>query len=179
MRLVYFFFLLVSTQIFADEQLPKVYFSAKIGKEEYRKENSVLSEVFFHKDLFRVFMPQELFIPHLDFAEIERCSYEADKAAIDWCDFLFLAAPYGRDCSWEVGYAAGKEKYIVAYLNDESFKNDTMVMCSAHLIVTDLKHVFDQLTRDPRTARKSVLIDRNSKDLHDLVMPRLRLHKGS
>lgn len=53
-----------------------------------------------------------------------------DVAAIIACDELWLVGDYGRDCSWEIGYAMGLGKRVVVWrdkTNKEKFDSDWMV----------------------------------------------------
>jgi len=148
-----------SDQMSIKVDLPlKVYFAAKMSKDEYRQANVKTLEKYLNKPTFRVFMPQNITVPELTFSTVEKCGYEADRAAIGWSDILFLSSPYGKDCAWEVGYASGLNKFIIAYVTETVSINDTMVINSVHLIITDQKNTYNQLLKDDRTAKKSFLM---------------------
>jgi nucleoside 2-deoxyribosyltransferase len=165
-----------SAQMSIKVDLPlKIYFAAKMSKDEYRKANIKTLEKFLNKPIFRVFMPQNITVPELSYSRIEKCGYEADRAAIDWSDILFLSSPYGKDCAWEVGYASGLNKFIVANVTDTSSINDTMVISSVDLIITDQKNIYDQLLKDDRTAKKAFLMT-SSDSFTDVCMPLYYVH---
>ena len=134
------------------EQL-KVYFSAKLSKTEYQEINTKISNSIFN-DKYNVFLPQDFIIPKLDNSFVEKCAYYVDKEAIDWADIVFLRSPYGKDCSWEVGYAKGKNKFLVGFFQDKDSINDSMVTSSLDVIITDNKDIMTALKSDKRTKDK-------------------------
>ncbi len=165
-----------SDQMSIKVDLPlKVYFAAKMSKDEYRQTNLKTLEKFLNKPTFRVFMPQNISVPELTFSTVEKCGYEADRAAIGWSDILFLSSPYGKDCAWEVGYASGLNKFIIAYVTEPSAINDTMVINSVHLIITDQKNLYNQLLKDDRTANKSFLMT-SPDSFTNVCMPLYYVH---
>lgn len=162
-----------STQGFSQEEKQvrekiRVYFSAKVSKPHYQEFNLEIRKKIFNK-AYQVFMPQSLFIPELEFATIEKCAYEADKSAIDWSHIVFLLSPYGKDCAWEIGYAKGKNKFIVGFLSDKESINDTMVMGSLDLVLTDDPEIMSILAKDYRTKEKSLYL--GDKPFDELVKP--------
>lgn len=165
-----------SAQMSIKVDLPlKIYFAAKMSKNEYRQANVKTLEKYLNKPTFRVFMPQNITVPELTFSKVEKCGYEADRAAIDWSDILFLSSPYGKDCAWEVGYASGLNKFIVAYVTETAAINDTMVISSVDLIITDQKNTYNQLLKDERTAKKSFLMT-SSDSFTNVCMPLYYVH---
>ena len=53
-----------------------------------------------------------------------------DVKAIDACDELWVVGRYGRDCSWEIGYAMALGKKVVFWLdhtNKRRFQSDWML----------------------------------------------------
>ncbi|MEM8727580.1 MAG: nucleoside 2-deoxyribosyltransferase [Chlamydiota bacterium] len=145
------------------ERKTRVYFSARVSKPQYQQFNLDIRDKIFNEN-YQVFMPQSLFIPELDFETIERCAYEADKAAIDWSDIVFLLSPYGKDCAWEIGYAKGKNKFIIGFLSDRESINDSMVIGSLHLAVTDDPEIMSVLATDGRTKDKCLFLKEGSFD---------------
>ena len=89
------FLLFLCNIAFSQERKVQLYFSAKVSKPCYQKTNLEICKTVFDND-FQVFMPQNIFIPELEFDMLEKCAYEADKAAIDWSDIVFLLSPYGK-----------------------------------------------------------------------------------
>lgn len=44
--------------------------------------------------------------------EDRRHHVEVDVAMIQYCDEVWVIGAYGRDCSWEMGYAMGLNKHV-------------------------------------------------------------------
>jgi nucleoside 2-deoxyribosyltransferase len=149
--------LTISNNVIADTEKKqykfKVYFSAKLSKPEYQAINTKISNSIFN-DKYDVFLPQDFVIPKLDHSFVEKCAYYVDKEAIDWADIVFLRSPYGKDCSWEIGYAKGKNKFIVGFFQDKESINDSMVTSSLDVIITDNKDIMTALKSDKRTKDK-------------------------
>ena len=135
----------------------KVYFAARLSQPEYRENNLLMYQKMFNNN-YNVFLPQDIIIPKLEYSMVQTFSYLIDKAAIDLSDIVFLLSPYGKDCSWEIGYARGKNKFIVAFLVDTESVKDTMVMGALNLIITDNPEIMNFLTNDYRTKNKCILI---------------------
>lgn len=56
---------------------------------------------------------------------------ETDVAMIQYCDELWVVGEYGRDCSWEIGYAMGLGKRVVIWRDDSN----------KHLIAQDWMYI--------------------------------------
>ena len=82
---------------------------------------------------------------------------------------MFLLSPYGKDCAWEIGYAKGKNKFIIGFLSDKESIGDSMVIGSLHLAVTDDPEVMSILAKDDRTKDKCLFLGEESFD--NLVKP--------
>lgn len=154
---------------FAQEPI-KVYFSAKVKSTKQKEINKRLEARFFSTKNSEVFLPQE----HLKYqleahGNDQYASYSMDKNAINWCDILFLVSPYGKDCSWAVGYAQAINKFTVVYLTEKESINDLLVINSADIIATDNKEVYKQLLGNPSLAKKSLFIFENNNFEETLI----------
>lgn len=80
--------------------MKKIYICSSCRKENYEYVDSLLKRLNALNSYF-IFRPQ--------FGQLEdKEKYGTiDATAIENCDELWLIGDYGRDCSWELGYAAG------------------------------------------------------------------------
>jgi nucleoside 2-deoxyribosyltransferase len=54
---------------------------------------------------------------------------ETDVAMINWADEIWVLNEYGRDCQWEIGYAAGIKKPVIVFrdeFNRDKLEHDWM-----------------------------------------------------
>lgn len=74
--------------------------------------------------------PVDVFLPRGTDPSKMMETVREDLDAINACDELWLVGDYGRDCSFELGYAIAIGKKIVAWLDDtnrEKFNSDWMI----------------------------------------------------
>ncbi len=93
----------------------------------------------------------EIFAPHLKEAELKDPKdpleiYDLDILGMDSADICVTVAPYGKDCSWEMGYFAGAGKPIFMYVpNLRSVPLDEWMVCGGlSVIITDNTEVFEK-----------------------------------
>ncbi len=103
----------VKALIRGPEETTGVYLSSRV-REETMRMNIRMGELFVEHSGFAIFLPHTI-SPQEHHEEIEeaiyrRCVEEIDRSKV----LLLLADAYGRDCAWEVGYARGKGKFVVA-----------------------------------------------------------------
>lgn len=171
MKQVVMYLVLLCAPILISAQEPlKVYFSAKVKSSKQQEINKRLQARFFSTKNSQVFLPQE----HLQYqleahGNDHHAIYSMDKDAINWCDILFLVSPYGRDCSWTVGYAQAINKFTVVYLTEAESIKDTLVISSADLIATDNPTVYEKLLEHQSLANKSLFIFENNNFEETLV----------
>lgn len=68
--------------------------------------------------------------PYLEQSGNKLGHVEVDVAMIHHCDELWVVGEYGKDCSWEIGYATAIGKPIVVYrdkTNAKALENDWML----------------------------------------------------
>ncbi len=162
-------FSLAPTTTFAKEPI-KVYFAAKVRSQKQQEINKRLQDRFFSTKNSEVFLPQEHLQSHLKaHHNNNHASFSMDKDAINWCDILFLVSPYGKDCSWTVGYAEAIDKFTVVYLTESDSLDDVLVISSADMIATDNKQVYDKLLKHPALSKKSLFIFENDNFEESLI----------
>lgn len=111
---------------------PKLYLSAKVSEPFHTFNNTVARLLSEHFDVF---------VPHLyesgeqDHTKVKPVVYERDIEAMQGADLAVLLAPYGRDCSFEVGwFTANRIPYYVYGSLDQSWKRDLMIKGGAEYI---------------------------------------------
>jgi nucleoside 2-deoxyribosyltransferase len=111
---------------------PKLYLSAKISTPYQEFNNSIAELLSEHFDVF---------VPHLyesgesDHTKVKPIVYERDIEAMQGANLAILLAPYGRDCSFEVGwFAANRIPYYVYGNMDQSWRRDLMIKGGAEYI---------------------------------------------
>lgn len=111
---------------------PKLYLSAKVSEPFHTFNNTVAGLLSEHFDVF---------VPHLyesgeqDHTKVKPVVYERDIEAMQGADLAVLLAPYGRDCSFEVGwFTANRIPYYVYGSLDQSWKRDLMIKGGAEYI---------------------------------------------
>ncbi len=65
-----------------------------------------------------------------DTLEGRRNHVEIDIAMLQYCDEIWVLGAYGRDCSWEIGYAMGIKKSVRILVDDtnaHTIENDWML----------------------------------------------------
>ena len=67
---------------------------------------------------FEVFKPQSLNPHNKDHRELERFVFQACIGAMTKSDLGLFLAPYGKDCSWEVGWYSCSNKTIIGYFDN-------------------------------------------------------------
>ncbi len=96
-----------------ERKTPRVYLSSKVRIDAIEGNNRI-GELLKSGEVFEIFLPHTISPPQhhekIDEAVYKKCVDEINNARI----LLLLADSYGIDCAWEVGYARGIEKYIVA-----------------------------------------------------------------
>lgn len=120
---------------------PKVYLCARVSDDAHVINNKVA-------DMLSPFF--DVFVPHQKEAELRQPKdpieiYKLDVSAMNDADICVAIAPYGKDCSWEMGYVAGQKKPVFMYVPDmESMPlNEWMISGCVSVIITDDDEVFD------------------------------------
>lgn len=72
------------------------------------------------------------FIPPIGQLSDKKLGAQLDKTMIELCNEMYVFGNIGRDCAWEIGYAAGLNKPITIFIDDSnkaSFDDDWMTVC--------------------------------------------------
>ncbi len=119
----------------------KVYLCARVSKDAHEINNRVSELLSPHFDVF---------VPHQKEAELKHPKvpmeiYQLDVDAMLAAAICVTIAPYGKDCSWEMGHFAGQGKPIFMYVpNLESVPTaEWMISGGTSVIVTDNLDVFE------------------------------------
>src|SRR6266481_42803 len=94
--------------------------------------SSLRAEVYAHvsKVLAVVTTDEKIYRPQAGPAENRDSIVESDCYAIEHCDELWVIGEFGRDYSWEIGYAMGLGKIVkifVDYTNSHFVEKDWMI----------------------------------------------------
>lgn len=104
---------------FMETRMKKAYICSSLRLENHTKVTKLLEQ-----------LPPAIHLrPYLDQQGNKMGHIEADVAMINWADEIWLVGDYGRDCQWEIGYAAGIKKKVVVFLDDtnrEKLEHDWM-----------------------------------------------------
>jgi len=129
----------------------RIYISSTINNDT-KVHNEEIAQLLEHAGLFDVCLPQNE-IPSVHHAELERWAPRYCVRYIDRADLVLLVIDsYGKDCSWEIGYAFGLRKPIVGYASDvinfERHKEDWMVKNAISCIMTTSWSILQSCRRD-------------------------------
>src|SRR3989344_9616766 len=103
----------------------KVYLIARISEDAHSRNNEVSDSLDSRIELFK---PQEHNPYNLDHRKFGPDVFETDVKAMSESDIGLLLTPYGRDCSWEVGWYSKSDKPVVACVeNRTEWLKDWMV----------------------------------------------------
>jgi nucleoside 2-deoxyribosyltransferase len=137
---------------------PKVYLCARVSNDAHKTNNEIC-------DLLSPFF--QVFAPHKKEAELRSIKdpveiYNLDIEGMNSADICVTIAPYGKDCSWEMGYFVGRGKPIYMYVPTVDALPDKEWMISEGLtvIITDCEKVARKAARSD--FNYTVLYSRNS-----------------
>lgn len=93
--------------------------------------SSLRPEVYAHVTDLLKRLPKAIHMrPYATDASQKLAHVETDVAMIKHCDEVWVVGEYGRDCSWEIGYAAGIGKPVTVwedYTNAKHISDDWML----------------------------------------------------
>lgn len=129
----------------------RVYISATIDRHT-RATNKKIADVLTKDGTFSVYLPQT-FVPDMDHAKLERWAPEYCKKYINHADIILLVIDnYGKDCSWEIGFACHASKTIVGFASDpmgfERHRKDWMIKNELHCVITTSHQILKLCRRD-------------------------------
>ncbi len=134
----------------------KVYLIARVSVDAHEHNNRICSYLDERIDIFK---PQSIIPMGLKHEEFQRTVFQACMDRIRRSDVGLLVAPYGNDCSWEVGYYSNSNKLIVAYVEDDIlFLKDWMIKGGLDFVITSSKLSSEKLKKDPILYDKVVLL---------------------
>ena len=120
---------------------PKVYLCARVSKDAHEMNEKIMDSLSPYFDVFA---------PHKKEAELEQPKdpvkiYNLDLDGMDNAEICMTIAPYGKDCSWEMGYFVGQRKSVFMYVPDiESIPTkEWMISGGVSVIITHNKSVYD------------------------------------
>ncbi len=146
----------------------KVYLSARVSVDAQDWNEYVCSYLT---------SPIDVFIPHLrtptcdDHRQIPLAAYIADLCAMQDADVCLALPPYGRDCSWELGWFSNSEKPIILYVeNDTEWMRDWMVKGGLDYLITTNQEIVSMAINDPILSSKSILQISNISELRNNIL---------
>lgn len=120
---------------------PKVYLCARVSPDAHDINNRIAEFLSPHFNVF---------VPHQKEAELKEPKvpleiYNLDLEAMKEAAICVTIAPYGKDCSWEMGHFVGENKPIFMYVpNMESVPTgEWMISGGVSVIITDDLKVFE------------------------------------
>lgn len=116
--------------------MKKVYICSSLRIENHAKVTEVLKN-----------LPAAIHLrPYLEQSGNKLGHVEVDVAMIHHCDELWVVGEYGKDCSWELGYATAIGKPIVVYRdhsNSEALDKDWMLHHAAVIGLLSIVNLAD------------------------------------
>ncbi len=137
------------------------YLSSQVRREAIEG-NRRIGELFESENHFAVFLPHTIspveYHERIEEGIYKRCVEEIDRAKI----LLLLADSYGIDCGWEVGYAKGTGKPIIALIETGAglrrLREDWMVKGAVDLVLVTNSDIHDIAASDPMIRNKRLLL---------------------
>lgn len=150
---------------------PKLYVSARISPDAHIRNEEIANELSTY---FEVFLPHQHQACAGDHSYIGPEVYFLDITAMQRSELAVLLPPYGRDCSFEIGWYVGKGKPVFAIVDSQTdWLRDCMVKGGLTAVYTKNRETFNRLLEDPilkfksRFVRASIAIDL-LKEFNDL-----------
>lgn len=135
---------------------PKLYLSAKVRAENHHRNNMVAS---YLRGLFDIFLPHEHQACEDNHEDLPLSVYLMDLTAMEQTELAVLVPPYGKDCSWEIGWFQAKDIPVFVYVqSDLSFLSDAMVLGGVEAVFTDNMEVYNRLMQQPVLKSKTHLL---------------------
>lgn len=148
-----FTFLLINTCFAASD--PSIYLCSRLNKEAQEWNNVVTKEL----DGFDIFRPQDLVVPYPPRQSDDHMIFLYDLEGMKKSDILLVLPPYGRDCSWEIGWFCGQNRLTIAYAEKEGdWIRDAMVKGGLSAVITNNASFYEALQQDEATHNKCHLI---------------------
>lgn len=110
--------------------MKKVYICSSCRLENYEYVTDLLSQLGLMNTAF-------FFRPQPGQLKDKQIFADVDVDAINSCDEVWVMGRHGRDCSWEIGYAAGIQKPVKVYMCDVNagdLENDWMMFAKVNKI---------------------------------------------
>lgn len=126
---------------------PKVYLSARISTDAHENNNRVASYLARYFDVFKPHEHQVCTGRHED---IGAGVYHMDMTAMMNADFTLLVPPYGRDCSFEIGWFKGQQKLIYVFAGEHvEWLRDAMIKGAVTRVFASNPNIIQRLSQDP------------------------------
>lgn len=144
-----------------DKELISVYLSSRIRQHTLDK-NKAIGELLERDGDIKIFLPHTI-SPSEHHEKIHeevyrKCVDEINNAEI----LLLLADSYGIDCSWEVGYAKGIHKLLIAVIETEDglkrLREDWMVKGSVDAVLITDDELYKVAAKDVMLQNKKLLM---------------------
>lgn len=121
---------------------PNIYLCARVSEDAHKINNEIAGLLSPHFNVF---------VPHQKEAELKQPKdpveiYNLDIDAMKNADLCFTIAPFGKDCSWEMGHFIGEKKPIFMYVPDmESLPiGEWMISGGITVIISDNVKVIEE-----------------------------------
>lgn len=126
---------------------PALYLSARISPDAHAYNDKVASLL---EGYFDVFKPHAFQASESDHTQIGISVYNQDIGAMEMSDLAVILPPYGRDCSWEIGWYKGRNIPAFMYVEtDDSFLRDMMLKGGLNGVFTPNEAMYKRLMKDP------------------------------
>lgn len=155
-----------SAQLVSQEETLQIYLCSRLTQAAKQWNDEVSKELNSEFSLFR---PQDIDLSNVVEDHQDQAAYQADIQGMTQSHLLLVLPPYGRDCSWEIGWFCGKERPAIAYVETEDdWIRDVMVKGGLTAIITNNSKLFKILLADPITAKKTYFIS-SKQDLAKII----------
>ena len=135
----------------------KTYLSARISEDAHAWNDKVCDLI---SDKFEVFKPHEHNPYNQDHRDLEKSVYQMDLDAMIESEIGLLLTPYGRDCSWEIGWYSRSDKPVVMYVEqDTSWRRDWMIKGGIDQVFVVEDEMYELLKSDRIVADKITKIN--------------------
>lgn len=136
---------------------PRVYLSSRVSK-DYWLRNDALAGLLSSR--FDVFVPHQHQSDEPDHTKLEIDTYLIDLDAMKFADIFLIYPPHGRDCAWEMGWAAANKNQLSVIYDDGTstdYLRDLMLKGGVHGIITTSEASFKQISTDPILKNKDIV----------------------
>lgn len=155
----------------------RIYLSARIRKDAHNRNEEICKALC---SPIRVFVPHRIENSDVKHEYLSLGIYKICVDEMEKSHMGLLLPPYGRDCSWEVGWYAKSRKPLVVFVNDQvRWLRDWMVKGGMDYIITINPKIYQKLIKDPILKYKKIVMIKKISDLKKELIKIYEKHYGN